>query len=288
MRSCRRAVNQDPNTAPMRPKPAPMATDKMFTTPAPPDTQLTAGYRSPSSTQLDGCPFESEPGELHRETSKTGTDALGLNLDRYTGFDDYLAHGLKAKRRQNLTRDLRAADRAGVTGRTTDTDNADPDGFVRLARSTAAQFGDSDYYRPGPLPGIRPGTRRLRPSRRTPPRKPTDCLRTHPHRRHRTHYWAVGYAQKDTPHFSPFYVAYAHVMRAAWASGRDWVELGRRNPTFKRRYGLQPPHPARLLQRGAPAPGRAPRRDTHLNNTLLSRQTPPPAGDGLRQDHSDP
>lgn len=29
-------------------------------------------------------------------------------------------------------------------------------------------------------------------------------------------------------------------MRAAWASGRDWVELGRRNPTFKRLYGLQP------------------------------------------------
>lgn len=46
MRSCRRAVNQDPNTAPMRPKPAPMATDRMFTTPAPPDTQLAAGYRS--------------------------------------------------------------------------------------------------------------------------------------------------------------------------------------------------------------------------------------------------
>ncbi|WP_405850529.1 GNAT family N-acetyltransferase [Streptomyces niveus] len=80
----------------------------------------------------------------------------------------------------------------------------------------------------------------MRPGSRTPRGRRADRLRAHPHLRPRLHYWAVGYAEKATPHFSPFYVAYAHVMRAAWASGRDWVELGRRNPTFKRRYGLQP------------------------------------------------
>ncbi|MFC9430143.1 GNAT family N-acetyltransferase [Streptomyces sp. NPDC056987] len=56
----------------------------------------------------------------------------------------------------------------------------------------------------------------------------------------RLHYWAVGYAQRDTPGYSPFYVAFAQVMREAWASGREWVELGRRNASFKRRYGLSP------------------------------------------------
>ncbi|MEV8420670.1 GNAT family N-acetyltransferase [Streptomyces niveus] len=164
----------------------------------------------------------------------------GLTLDGYTGFDDYLTHALKAKRRQNLTRDLRAADRAGVTVRTSDTDDADLDGFVRLARSTAAKFGNSDYYRQGLFQDFVLAL--------------GDCAEAHELRvgdeliasaltltdDTRLHYWAVGYAEKATPHFSPFYVAYAHVMRAAWASGRDWVELGRRNPTFKRRYGLQP------------------------------------------------
>ncbi|MFF5564869.1 hypothetical protein ACFY7Z_01085 [Streptomyces sp. NPDC012623] len=40
--------------------------------------------------------------------------------------------------------------------------------------------------------------------------------------------------------FSPFCVAYAHVTRQAWARGLEAAELGRRDASFKRRYGLRP------------------------------------------------
>lgn len=48
MRSCRRAVNQEPNTAPMRPKPAPMATDWMFPTVSSPRHTANSRLQKPS------------------------------------------------------------------------------------------------------------------------------------------------------------------------------------------------------------------------------------------------
>ncbi len=136
----------------------------------------------------------------------------GLPLKRYSGFDDQPARGgVSRKARQNLGRDLRKADAAGVTARTTDAGGPDLDTFVSLARTTAAKYDNADHSSALAL---------------------TDDFRFH--------YGAVGYAQEDTPGYSPFYVSYAHVMREAWASGRSRVELGRRNPTFKRRYGPEP------------------------------------------------
>ncbi|MFD7120087.1 GNAT family N-acetyltransferase [Streptomyces sp. NPDC059922] len=191
---------------------------------------VNADAAGPLDAQLTGAGF-------------TGVDidvGWGLPLDRYAGFDDYLTRALSGKARQNLRRDLRAAEKAGVGACTVDVGEADLDGFVRLARATAAKFGNADYYRPGLFKDF--------------VRELGDCVRAVELRVDgrmiasaliltddtRLHYWAVGYAQKDTPGFSPFYVSYAHVMREAWASGRDWVELGRRNPSFKRRYALQP------------------------------------------------
>ncbi|MFJ1747375.1 GNAT family N-acetyltransferase [Streptomyces sp. NPDC088116] len=164
----------------------------------------------------------------------------GMTLDRFEGFDDYLANGLKRKPRYNLTHDLRQADEAGVSVHTTDAAHADLDGFVELARATAAKFDNSDYYQRGlfqdfvlalgdcvQVAEFHVGDRMVASALTL-----TDDTRLH--------YWAVGFAQEDTPGYSPFYVAFAQVMREAWASGLDWAELGRRNPTFKRRYGLQP------------------------------------------------
>ncbi|MET9478861.1 GNAT family N-acetyltransferase [Streptomyces sp. NPDC006638] len=175
---------------------------------------------------------------LHGVDIDTG---WGLPLERYSGFDDQLARGgVSRKARQNLRRDLRKADEAGVTARTTGAGGADLDTFVSLARTTAAKYDNADYYRPGLFQEF---TLAL-----------GDCVRAVELRAgdrtvssalaltddSRFHYWAVGYAQEDTSGYSPFYVSYAHVMREAWASGRSRVELGRRNPTFKRRYGLEP------------------------------------------------
>ncbi|MFJ2172570.1 MULTISPECIES: GNAT family N-acetyltransferase [unclassified Streptomyces] len=182
-------------------------------------------------------------GTLLPDAGFTGVDidvGWGLTLDDYDGFDDYLCNALKRKARSNLRHDLREADKAGVTAHTGDAKDADLDTFVRLARATAAKFDNSDYYRPGLFQdfvlalGDCAGSVELRVGDRTVASALTLTDDT------RLHFWAVGYAQKDTPGYSPFYVTYAHVMREAWASGREWVELGRRNPTFKRRYGLRP------------------------------------------------
>jgi predicted N-acyltransferase len=163
----------------------------------------------------------------------------GLSLSQYSGFDDYVLNGLKGKARRNLNHDLREADNARIAGRTIDVEGADLDTFVDLARSTAAKHHNSDYYQPGLFQEFVLGL--------------GDCARVIELRADdqmiasaiiladdtRLHGWALGYRQ-DIVGYSPFYVAFAHVMREAWASGLSWVELGRRNPTFKQRYGLQP------------------------------------------------
>jgi hypothetical protein len=56
----------------------------------------------------------------------------------------------------------------------------------------------------------------------------------------RFHWWACGVDYAACPNFSPFYVAFGEVLRAAYASGRPHFEVGRRNPIFKRRYNLAP------------------------------------------------
>lgn len=49
----------------------------------------------------------------------------------------------------------------------------------------------------------------------------------------------MGVDYAAAPGFSPFCTVFADVMRDAIASGRSRLELGQRNPDFKRRYGLR-------------------------------------------------
>ncbi|MFE4594551.1 GNAT family N-acetyltransferase [Streptomyces laurentii] len=182
-------------------------------------------------------------GPLDRLLARQGLHGVdidvgwGLSLPRFTGYDDYLA-SLRGKPRRNLAHDLRLAARDGVRFRRLPAADADLDGFVRLARATAAKHGNSDYYRPGLFQDfvralgddvevleLRLGDRLV-------------CSGLALLDDTRYHFWACGFAPMNG--YSAFYAVFDHIMRGAFASGRPWVELGRRNPVFKRRYGLTP------------------------------------------------
>jgi predicted N-acyltransferase len=170
----------------------------------------------------------------------TGVDidtGWGLDLTELTSYEDYLASLRRAPRR-NLNHDLRRAAEAEVIYTRVPAAHADLDGFVELARATAAKFGNSDYYRPGVFQNFilalgddvevlefRLGDRLI-------------CSALALLDDTRYHFWACGFAAMDG--FSGFYLAFDGIMRNAFAAGRDWVECGRRNPVFKRRYGLTP------------------------------------------------
>ncbi len=161
----------------------------------------------------------------------------GLTLAPFHGLDDYLAT-LASKPRRNLTHDLRRAQEAGVETEILPPAKADLDGFVALARATAAKYGNADYYRPDIFQDFVLAL--------------GECARVIELRRaghliasaitlldqHRYHFWCVGVDYAAATGFSPFYTVFADVMRDAIASGRGRLELGRRNPDFKRRYGL--------------------------------------------------
>ena len=161
----------------------------------------------------------------------------GLDLRRVDSFAAYLAT-LRSKPRRNLTHDLRNAARVGLQSRVVGVADADVDGFVALARATAAKYDNADYYRLGLFQNF---VRALGEDMRAVELRIDGQLvgsalalidDT------RFHWWACGVDYAACPGFSPFYVAYAEVLRAAYNSGRPWFEVGRRNPDFKRRYGL--------------------------------------------------
>jgi predicted N-acyltransferase len=161
----------------------------------------------------------------------------GLDLAVVDSFAVYL-ETLRSKPRRNLLRDLRNAERAGVQVRVAGADDADVDGFVALARATAAKYDNADYYRVGLFQAF---VRALGGDMRTielriDGRLVGSSLALIDDTRF--HWWACGVDYAACPNFSPFYVSFAEVLRAAYSSGRPWFEVGRRNPTFKRRYGL--------------------------------------------------
>ncbi|MEU2718628.1 GNAT family N-acetyltransferase [Streptomyces sp. NPDC007205] len=169
-----------------------------------------------------------------------GTDidiGWGLDLPSRKDYDGYLTT-LPSKPRRNLQRDLRAAQRAGVTAIICAAHDADLDGFVTLARATAAKHNNSDYYQPGLFQNF---VLALGDDVRVLELRARDgliCSGLILLDDTRYHFWACGFAPRGA--FSAFYVAFDHIMRGAFSSGRSWVELGRRNPDFKRRYGLTP------------------------------------------------
>jgi predicted N-acyltransferase len=148
------------------------------------------------------------------------------------------------------------AKRAGVWTRFVDIANGDVDGFIRLARANAAKYNNSDYYRPGlfgefvgmlgaqaKLLEIRQGDKLIGAS---------VCLTD----AHRFHFWACGSDYDAIPRVSPFYLAFLAILSEAFETGAPLLEAGRRNETFKLRYGFSP-HPVQAhiatLSRTAPS-----------------------------------
>ncbi|MGW4383226.1 GNAT family N-acetyltransferase [Kitasatospora sp. NPDC004531] len=161
----------------------------------------------------------------------------GLDIGGFRHLDDYLAT-LPSKPRRNLRHDLRRAADAGVTARVLPPAAADLDGFVALARRTAAKYDNADYYRPGVFQSF---VRALGDSARIVELRRGDRLIASGITlldQQRYHFWCVGTDAAAAPGFSPFYAVFAEVVRDAIASGRPRLELGRRNPDFKRRYGM--------------------------------------------------
>jgi predicted N-acyltransferase len=182
---------------------------------------------SPLATSLGAAGLEAVDIEI----------GWSLDLRAVASFDTYLS-GLRKKPRWNLVHDLRNADRAGLDVRIAGADDADLDGFVALARATAAKYDNADYYKPGLFQDFvhALGADMRAVELRLDGRLVGSSLALVDDTRF--HYWAVGVDYAACPNFSPFYVAFGHVLRAAYASGRPRFEVGRRNPTFKRRYGL--------------------------------------------------
>jgi predicted N-acyltransferase len=131
---------------------------------------------------------------------------------------------------------------AGVSTRFVDIADGDVDGFIRLARANAAKYDNSDYYRPGLFNGfvgmlgaqaklleIRQGDKLIGAA---------VCLMDV----QRFHFWACGSDYDAIPRVSPFYLAFMAILEEAIRLGAPMLEAGRRNETFKLRYGFSP-HP---------------------------------------------
>lgn len=165
-------------------------------------------------------------------------ERFSRDLSALSTVADYLAV-LNHKARGNLTRYRAFADRAGVLTTVRDGLDADLDGFVALARQNAAKYDNADYYRPGLFQDF---VRALGPHVRVVEHHLAGRLigaalllvdDT------RLHFWLAGNNYDAVPQVSPFYLCFLTAMTEALATDKATFDGGRRNPTFKRRYGLQ-------------------------------------------------
>ena len=104
--------------------------------------------------------------------------------------------------------------------------NGDIDGFIKLARTNAAKYNNSDYYKPGlfgefvgmlgaqaKLLEIRQGDRLIGAS---------VCLRD----AQRFHFWACGSDYEAIPRVSPFYLAFMAILSGGFRTGAPLLEAG--------------------------------------------------------------
>jgi predicted N-acyltransferase len=172
-----------------------------------------------------------------------------MRVDGFTGAEDWLAT-LRGKNRKQMHNELRRATEAGFTARCVPVHDADLDGFMRLARRTAAKHDNADYYKPGVFPRFlrHLGQHAHLLELRTPDGELagsavmlTDDTRAHVP--------FCGYDLDVSSDFSPFYVLAGQMVLGAIEHKREWLYAGRRNPDFKRRYGFTPsPLQAHLRQ----------------------------------------
>lgn len=188
------------------------------------------GEGSAEARLLDSVGMTESPLDLMWSMDVSGLD----------GFEPYLA-SLGGKPRRELRRQMRRAEEAGVRVAKLGVDEADLDGFVELARSTAGKKHDNaDYYLPGVFQGFLAAL--------------GDCASVVELRLDgrligsmvclvddtRFHMWTLGMDQRPFDGFSPTYVLVAHAFMAAFEEGRPTVVGGRRNGDFKTRHGFSP------------------------------------------------
>ncbi len=166
---------------------------------------------------------------------------FNVDLRPFGDPDAYLKH-LGHSSRSAAHKCQNRAEIAGVRTRFVDIASGDVDGFIKLARANAAKYNNSDYYRPGlfgefvgmlgaqaKLLEIHQGDRLIGAS---------VCLTD----ARRFHFWACGSDYEAIPRVSPFYLAFLAILSEALRTGAPLLEAGRRNETFKLRYGFSP-HP---------------------------------------------
>ncbi|TCO59600.1 GNAT family N-acetyltransferase [Actinocrispum wychmicini] len=172
-----------------------------------------------------------------------------MRVDGFHDLDDWLAT-LSSKHRATMRVELRRATEAGFTARRFPVNDADMDGFMRLARHAAAKHNNADYYIPGVFPRfLRHLDEHIQMLELRAPHG--ELVGSAPlfHDDSRAHVPFCGFDLAACPGFSPFYVLVAHIVLSAIHQRRPWLCFGRRNPDFKRRYGFTPsPLQAHLCQ----------------------------------------
>ncbi|WP_031465036.1 GNAT family N-acetyltransferase [Sciscionella sediminilitoris] len=161
-----------------------------------------------------------------------------MRMDGFKDVEGWLAT-LRHNPRRIMRAELRRAAETGFTTRRLSVQDADIDGFMRLARHTATKHDNADYYQQGIFPeflrhlGEYVDVLELRGSRGELVGSAVLLSDTT-----RTHFPFCGFDLDACPNFSPFYVLAANVVLETIRKQREWLYLGRRNPDFKRRYGF--------------------------------------------------
>ncbi|MFB0712447.1 GNAT family N-acetyltransferase [Buttiauxella noackiae] len=162
-----------------------------------------------------------------------------IDLTSVPDIDSYLAR-LKSDVRQNLRRYRHIAEREGIVNSIKDVQQADLEGFVKLARAGAAKYGNADYYQPGIFEAFvrAMGKHAIVLEQRLDGKLIGSAILLD--EESTLHWWVAGNDYTALPQISPFYLAFLGILEEALTSGKSVLEAGRRNPRFKTRHGLSP------------------------------------------------
>jgi predicted N-acyltransferase len=161
------------------------------------------------------------------------------DLNDFENVEGYLS-ALPSKERCNMRRYRTRAEQAGAQISFGVPATGDLDGFVALARVGAAKYGNAGFYREGLFQefvlGLGESARLL--EMRHEGRLVGAAIVLVDGRR--LHFWACGSDYTALPGVSPFYLAFLATIEEALTDGRTAFEAGRRNESFKLRYGMRP------------------------------------------------
>lgn len=160
-----------------------------------------------------------------------------MNLRGFGSLDDYLAT-VPSRARQDLRRNARLAVRDGAEVRVEPPDRATMAEVARLCDATSAKHGNHDWYRQGRfIDFVCALAEHARLVTVRQDRQVAAASISFVDRR-RFHNWAAGSLPYKEMTFSPYMVLLAATVSAAIDSGCDVLEGGRRNDSWKRRFGF--------------------------------------------------